>query len=66
MSKAALSRFESLCKKYVYPLTPNTKDELIEFWSAGVAAGNENPKNIETLEYISNRMQEDARNCKAI
>ena len=64
MSETALHKFESLCKKYIYPSTPNTKEELIEFWSAGVAAGKENTDDIEILERISNRMQEDARNSK--
>jgi hypothetical protein len=61
MIKTALKTFEELCIKYIYPATPDTKNELIEFWSAGIAAGNENPNSIETLEYISNRMQENAR-----
>lgn len=34
------------------------------FWAAGVAVGVEHPRGIERLAYVSNRMQEDARNSK--
>lgn len=62
--KTATEKFEKLCQKYVYTTAPNTKDDLIEFWSAGISASSENPNDIETLERISNRMQEDARNSR--
>ena len=64
MNETALNKFECLCHIYIYPLAPNTKDELIEFWGAGVAAGNENPDSIDTLAYINNKMQEYASNSK--
>jgi hypothetical protein len=63
-AKDATLEFERLCGTYVYPATPNTKDELIEFWSAGIAAAAETPADHKALEQISNRMQEYARNSR--
>lgn len=59
-----MQNFKSLCKRYIYPAVPNRRVELIEFWSVGLAAGAETPNDIETLSFISNRMQENVRNPK--
>jgi len=44
--------FEDLCRRYTYRSTPDTKDELIAFWSAGIEAGNESPNDIEALDVL--------------